>query len=48
MDAIICYAEKSWDVNKTKEVDAVECQWLEHILNHVKLFETWVVRANEC
>ena len=25
----------------------VELQWLEHLLDHRKLFETWVVRATE-
>ena len=25
-----------------------ELQWLEHLLNHEKMFETGVVRANEC
>ena len=26
----------------------VEFQWLEHLWNHEKMFETGVVRANEC
>ena len=26
----------------------VELQWLEHFLNHENMFETGVVRANEC
>ena len=26
----------------------VELQWLEHLWNHENMFETWVVRANEC
>ena len=26
----------------------VELQWLEHICNHENMFETGVVRANEC
>ena len=26
----------------------VELQWLEHIENHENMFETGVVRANEC
>ena len=25
-----------------------ELQWLEHLWNHANLFETGVVRANEC
>ena len=28
--------------------DTVELQWLEHIWNHENMFETGVVRANEC
>ena len=40
--------KKSLDVNKTKEVDAVERQWLEHLCSHEKMFETWIVRDNEC
>ena len=26
----------------------IEFQWLEHLLNHENMFETRVVRANEC
>ena len=26
----------------------VELQWLEHLWNHENMFETGVVRANEC
>ena len=26
----------------------VELQWLEHLWNHANMFETGVVRANEC
>ena len=26
----------------------VELQWLEHLWNHDNMFETGVVRANEC
>ena len=26
----------------------VERQWLEHLWNYENVFETWVVRANEC
>ena len=29
-------------------VDTVELQWLEHLWNHENMFETGVVRANEC
>ena len=29
-------------------VNAVELQWLEHLCNHENMFETGVVRANEC
>ena len=28
--------------------DTVERQWLEHLWNHEIMFETEVVRANEC
>ena len=27
---------------------AVKLQWLEHLWNHEKMFETGVVRANKC
>ena len=26
----------------------VKLQWLEHLWNHEKMFETGVIRANEC
>ena len=29
-------------------VNRVERQWLEHLWKHENMFETWVVRANEC
>ena len=29
-------------------LNAAKLQWLEHLLNHGKVFETGVVRANEC
>ena len=28
--------------------NTVELQWLEHLWNHENMFETGVVRANEC
>ena len=28
--------------------DTVELQWLEHLWDHENMFETGVVRANEC
>ena len=31
-----------------KKVNTVEPQWFEHHWNHEKMFETGVVRANEC
>ena len=30
------------------KIDTAELQWLEHLGNHEKMFETGVVRANEC
>ena len=30
------------------DVDIVELQWLKHFWNHENMFETGVVRANEC
>ena len=30
------------------DTDTVELQLLEHLLNHEDMFETGVVRANEC
>ena len=30
------------------KVYTVELQWLEHLWNHENMFETRVVRANEC
>ena len=32
----------------TEIVTEVELQWLEHLLDHENMFETGVVRANEC
>ena len=29
-------------------INTVELQWLEHLWNHENMFETGVVRANEC
>ena len=29
-------------------LNTVELGWLEHLWNHVNMFETGVVRANEC
>ena len=37
-----CLVAKVW-IQK----DTVELQWLEHLWDHGKLFEPWVVRANE-
>ena len=35
--------------NKMKEVkQTVELQWLKHLWNHENVFETGVVRGNEC
>ena len=31
-----------------KNDDTVELHWLEHLWNHKKMFETGVVRANDC
>ena len=28
--------------------NTVELQWLEHLWDYENMFETWVVRANEC
>ena len=28
--------------------NTIELQWLEHVLNHENMLETWVVRASEC
>ena len=30
------------------DVHTVELQWLEHLRNHETMFETGVLRANEC
>ena len=30
------------------KIYTVELQWLEHLWNHENMFETGVVRANEC
>ena len=38
-----CYMGKKW----TGLVITVKPQWLEELWDHGKLFETWVVRANE-
>ena len=35
-------------MNIFQKPHTVELQWLEHPLNHEKMFETGVVRANEC
>ena len=32
----------------TSRVHTVEFQWLQHLGNHENMFETRVVRANEC
>ena len=32
----------------TEVLSIAELQWLEHLWNHEKMFETEVVRANEC
>ena len=29
-------------------INTVELQWLEHLLNHEKMFKTGEVRANKC
>ena len=29
-------------------INTVELQWLEHLRDHENMFETGVVRANEC
>ena len=34
-------------VIKEEEANTVELQWIEHLWDHGKLFETWVVRATE-
>ena len=31
-----------------QQIHTVELQWLEHLRNHENMFETGVVRANEC
>ena len=31
-----------------KHENTVELQWLEHLWDHENMFETGVVRANEC
>ena len=35
-------------VKEYRYVYTVELQWLELLLNHENMFETGVVRANEC
>ena len=30
------------------DANTVELQWLEHLCNHENVFDTGVVRANEC
>ena len=30
------------------KIDTAELQWLEHLGNHENMFETGIVRANEC
>ena len=35
-------------VSPMGKVYIVELQWLEHLWNHENIFETKVVRANEC
>ena len=32
---------------KIGDPDQVELQWLEHLWDHRKLFETWVIRVTE-
>ena len=29
-------------------ISSIQLQWLERLLNHGNMFETWVVQANEC
>ena len=45
----ICFSNPLiWQSNyKNCYVGTVELQWLEHLWDHRKLFETWVVRATE-
>ena len=31
-----------------ENINIVELQWLEHLWNHKNMFETGIVRANEC
>ena len=33
---------------KVKIENTVDVQWLEHLWNHENMFETGVVRVNEC
>ena len=38
-----------WGCTNTAEIlYTVELQWLEHLWDHENMFETRVVRANEC
>ena len=32
----------------TKSENTVELQWLKHLWDQTNMFETWVIRANEC
>ena len=34
--------------SKEKEITTADFLWFEHLWNHEKMFETGVVRANEC
>ena len=34
-------------IKKGIKMNTVKLQWLEHLWDHRKLFETWVVRATE-
>ena len=37
-----------WDSLSSCFLDTVELQWLEQLWNHENMFETGVVKANEC
>ena len=47
-NTMTAYLPKYRSFNRFDVIITVELQWLEQLRNHENMFETGVVRANEC
>ena len=45
---VLLFIMTSLPVEVLLYITTVELQWLDHLWNHENMFETGVVRANEC